>query len=76
MKRIATALGNLNQQKRAYAVFALCAATAMALPAQTFTSLHSFDVMDGGYPNSGAGSVDKRIPLRDNRDRRGQCFGW
>jgi hypothetical protein len=32
-------LGKLNRGKRAYAVLLLCAATAIALPAQTFTSL-------------------------------------
>ena len=31
-------------------VFALCAATAMALHAQTFTTLFSFDGTDGEYP--------------------------
>src|ERR1700733_6798680 len=30
-------------------VLALCAATAIALPAQTFTTLHSFDGTDGQY---------------------------
>ena len=37
MKRIVNALGKLSQGKRAYAVFALYAATATALSAQTFT---------------------------------------
>ena len=36
-------LGKLNWRKRAYAVLVLCAATAIALPAQTFTTLFSFD---------------------------------
>jgi hypothetical protein len=48
MKRIANALGELDCGQRARAVFALCAATAIALPAQTFTTLHSFDGTDGG----------------------------
>jgi ATP/ADP translocase len=39
MKRIVNALGKLSQGKRAYAVFALYAATATALSAQTFTNL-------------------------------------
>ena len=40
-------MGKLNWGKRAYAVFLLCAMTAIALPAQTFTTLHSFDGTDG-----------------------------
>jgi uncharacterized repeat protein (TIGR03803 family) len=40
-------LGKLNWGKRASAVLVLCAATAIALPAQTFTSLFSFDGTDG-----------------------------
>ncbi len=36
--------------KRAFAVFLLTAAAAIALPAQTFTSLHSFDGADGQRP--------------------------
>jgi uncharacterized repeat protein (TIGR03803 family) len=43
-------LGKLNRGKRAYAVLALCAATAMALSAQTFTTLHSFEGTDGARP--------------------------
>jgi uncharacterized repeat protein (TIGR03803 family) len=39
--------------KGAYAVFVLCAATAIALPAQTFTTLHSFDGTDGANPGAG-----------------------
>ena len=38
--------------KRAYAVFVLCAATAIALPAQTFTTLVSFDGGDGENPQA------------------------
>jgi len=41
MERIANALDKLNWE-RACAVFVLCAATAVALPAQTFTSLYIF----------------------------------
>ncbi|MGC9951078.1 MAG: choice-of-anchor tandem repeat GloVer-containing protein [Bryobacteraceae bacterium] len=40
----------MNWRNRTYAVFTLCAAAAMALPAQTFTTLHSFDGADGEYP--------------------------
>jgi len=31
----------------------LCATTAIALPAQTFTTLHMFDAADGWYPSGG-----------------------
>src|SRR5580658_5231864 len=53
MKRIANELGKLNRAKRAYAVFTLCTTTAIALPAQTFTILFSFDGTDGNYPPAG-----------------------
>jgi uncharacterized repeat protein (TIGR03803 family) len=43
-------MGKLNWATRAYAVFILCATTAIALPAQTFTTLHSFDFTDGFEP--------------------------
>jgi uncharacterized repeat protein (TIGR03803 family) len=43
-------LGKLKLGKRANAVLVLCAATAIALPAQTFTSLFSFDGTDGSVP--------------------------
>ena len=43
MKRIGNEL-------RACAVFVLCAATAIALPAQTFTTLYTFDGTDGVNP--------------------------
>jgi uncharacterized repeat protein (TIGR03803 family) len=46
-------LGKPNWRKRAYAVFVLCAATAIALSAQTFTTLFSFDGTDGVYPTAG-----------------------
>jgi uncharacterized repeat protein (TIGR03803 family) len=42
MKRIASALQKASSARRAYAVFVLCAATATALPAQTFTTLYNF----------------------------------
>jgi len=48
MKRIVTALGKLNWGKRVYAVV-LFATTAIILPAQTFTTLFSFDITDGEY---------------------------
>ena len=46
MKRIVDALGKVNWEKRAHAVIVLCA-TAIVLPAKTFTTLHNFDGMDG-----------------------------
>src|ERR1039458_6426643 len=39
--------------KQACFSFVLCATTAIALPAQTFTTLHSFDGTDGFYLNAG-----------------------
>ncbi len=45
-------LGKPNWAKRACAVFVLCAATAIATPGQTITTLHSFDGGDGIYPLS------------------------
>ena len=54
MKPIARALGLL-----VYALFALCATTAIALPAQTLTTLYSFCTQtvsgvcpDGAYPDA------------------------
>jgi uncharacterized repeat protein (TIGR03803 family) len=38
---------------RAWGIFLLWAATAIALPAQTFTTVHSFDNADGTYPTAG-----------------------
>jgi len=52
MKRIVNVLGKLCSGKRVYAVFVLCATTAMALPAQTFTTLFSFDGADGSNPTA------------------------
>jgi uncharacterized repeat protein (TIGR03803 family) len=43
MRRIVKALGKLNWGKKAYAAFVLCATTAIPLPAQTFTTLYSFN---------------------------------
>jgi uncharacterized repeat protein (TIGR03803 family) len=43
MKRVFNALGKL----------ALCATTAIALPAQTFTTLHTFGGTDGAFPAAG-----------------------
>ena len=46
-------MDKLNWGKRAYSVFLLCATTAIALQAQTFTTLHSFDLTDGANPYAG-----------------------
>ena len=56
IKRIA--LGKLNWVKRAYAVFVLCAAVASVLPAQTFTTLHSFNGTDGSGPSGLVQAID------------------
>jgi uncharacterized repeat protein (TIGR03803 family) len=53
MNRVVHELGKLSWGKRAYAVLALFATTAIALPAQTFTTLHSFDATDGQGPVAG-----------------------
>jgi uncharacterized repeat protein (TIGR03803 family) len=50
MKRIASTLSKINMGKTAYTVFVLGISTAITLPAQIFTSLHSFDYTDGAYP--------------------------
>ena len=52
MKRIVNVLNKLNRARRAHAVLVLSAATAMAMPAQTFTTLHSFDGTDGEQPET------------------------
>jgi len=51
MKRIFDALGKLN--RGTYVVLVLCAMTAIALPAQTFTTLFSFEGTNGAQPTAG-----------------------
>jgi uncharacterized repeat protein (TIGR03803 family) len=46
-------MGKLNWGKRAYGVLLLCVATAIASPAQTFKTLHSFDGTDGCCTHAG-----------------------
>ena len=46
-------MGNLNWGRRAYGVLLLCVAAAIASPAQTFKTLHSFDGTDGSYSHAG-----------------------
>src|ERR1022692_2428645 len=57
MKRTVNVLSRLNWGTRACAVLALCATTAIALPAQTLTTLYSFcsqgGCTDGDYPRAG-----------------------
>src|ERR1017187_8115439 len=58
MKRTVNVLSRLNWGTRACAVLALCATTAIALPAQTLTTLYSFcsqgGCTDGDYPRGHA----------------------
>jgi uncharacterized repeat protein (TIGR03803 family) len=51
MKRIVSALSKIKMGKRAYAVFVVGISTAIALPAQIFSTLHSFDGTDGFGPS-------------------------
>jgi uncharacterized repeat protein (TIGR03803 family) len=51
MKRVVNAWGKLNWGKLACPVFAVCVTTAIALPAQTFTTLYNFHWTDGASPN-------------------------
>ena len=57
MKRIVPASGNRAWGKRAYVIFALCLATAITLPAASFTTLYSFCTQsgctDGAQPTGG-----------------------
>src|ERR1039458_4769561 len=57
MKRTVNVLSNLNWGTRACAVLVLCATTAIALPAQTLTTLYSFcpqtNCTDGAGPQAG-----------------------
>jgi uncharacterized repeat protein (TIGR03803 family) len=46
-------MSKLNWWKTSCAASLLCMATIVALPAQTFTSLHSFDYTDGALPRAG-----------------------
>ena len=53
MKRIVNALGNLIRGKRASAVLCCAQPRSIALPAQTLTTLHSFDGTNGADPVAG-----------------------
>src|ERR1017187_10892741 len=56
MKRTVNVLSKLNWGTRACAVLVLCATTAIALPAQTLTTLYSFcsqsGCTDGNWPEA------------------------
>jgi hypothetical protein len=43
-------MGKPNWARKAFGAFLFCATTAIALPAQTLTTLHSFDETDGEFP--------------------------
>jgi uncharacterized repeat protein (TIGR03803 family) len=53
MKRIFSKFGSAHSGENVCAVLALCAASAIALSAQTLTTLHSFGGPDGAYPLAG-----------------------
>jgi uncharacterized repeat protein (TIGR03803 family) len=53
MKRVISALRGLDPGKRTFAVLVLCAATAIGLPAQIFTTVHNFNGTDGSNPQAG-----------------------
>jgi uncharacterized repeat protein (TIGR03803 family) len=53
MRRIVNAFAKLNWGKKACAVLFLCGSTAVALRAQGFTTLHSFDGANGQLPYAG-----------------------
>jgi uncharacterized repeat protein (TIGR03803 family) len=50
---IVNTLRKRNWRERTFTICVLCATTAIALPAQTFTTLHSFDGTDGAGPVAG-----------------------
>jgi len=52
LKRIVNTLDKVNRRQRTGAVLLLCAAATIVLPAQTFTTLHSFDGSDGAWPGA------------------------
>ena len=53
MRQTVGALPKSGLLKTAYAVFVLGAATAIAVPAQTYSILHTFDGTDGAFPQAG-----------------------
>jgi hypothetical protein len=53
MKRFVNSLVKFNCGKNVYAILVLCAATRIALPGQTFTTLMNFDGANGSIPYYG-----------------------
>ncbi len=45
-------MSKFNWGQRAYTLLLLCVVTAIASPAQTFKTLHSFDYADGANPDT------------------------
>jgi uncharacterized repeat protein (TIGR03803 family) len=70
MNQIVNAVCKLNSGKRSFAVLMLCAATAISLPAQIFTTLHNFNYNDAAGSNPDGGLV-----LADNGDLYGTTAG-
>jgi len=57
MKRIVNALYKFGYERRAFVIMVLCVAAAIALPAQTLTTIHTFcskgtPCLDGDGPDS------------------------
>jgi len=50
MKRLVDGLSKPRWEQRAHVILVLAVTTAIPLPAQTFTTLFTFDGTDGGYP--------------------------